>query len=269
LAAGPPTVGIFGGSGFYSFLEADFEDVEVETPFGTPSAPVRIGEIGGARVAFMPRHGRHHEYPAHRVPYRANVWAMREAGVRRILAPCACGSLRPDLEPGSMVVLDQYFDRTSGREHSFYDDAPATHVSAAEPYCDDLRRILVACGRELGVEMVDGGTVVVVQGPRFSTRAESRWFMAQGFDVVNMTNYPECHLARELELCYASVALVTDYDSGVAADHGISVPTAEEIVAVFKANIDTLRRLLTRAVPEIGPQPTDVCATALQGARFE
>jgi 5'-methylthioadenosine phosphorylase len=168
-----------------------------------------------------------------------------------------------------MVVVDQYFDRTSGRDHSFYDQAPATHVSAAQPYCPDLRRTLLACGSDLGLELVDGGTVVVVQGPRFSTLAESRWFMDQGFDVVNMTNYPECHLARELELCYASVALVTDYDSGVAVEHGIDIPDADEIVAVFRANLDTLRRLLTRAVPEIGPQPTDVCATALQGARLE
>jgi 5'-methylthioadenosine phosphorylase len=264
-----PSVGIFGGSGLYSFLEEPFEDVVVSTPYGTPAATVRVGQVGGVPVAFMPRHGPHHEHPAHKVPYRANLWAMRELGVRRILAPCACGSLRPDLSPGSMVVVDQYFDRTSGRDHSFYDEAPATHISAAEPYCPDLRRVLVECGRSLGVEVVDGGTVVVVQGPRFSTLAESRWFMEQGFDVVNMTNYPECHLARELELCYASVALVTDYDAGVAAEHGIEVPGADQIVAVFKANLDTLRRLLTRAVPEIGPQPTDVCANALQGARLE
>src|SRR5436190_12046736 len=206
-------IGIFGGSGFYAFLE-DVEEIEVDTPYGKPSAPFVLSEIEGKRVAFLPRHGRKHELPPHTIPYRANVWAMRELGVRRILGPCASGALRPDLELGSFVVCDSFVDRTSGRADTFYDGPETTHVSAADPFCADLRGILVATARELGIPVVDGGTVVVVQGPRFSTRAESRWFQQSGFDVINMTCYPEAMLARELELCYATVAMVTEHDVG-------------------------------------------------------
>src|ERR687888_956911 len=177
-------VGVFGGSGFYSFLE-DVEEVEVETPFGKPSAPLTIGEIGGKRVAFLPRHGTRHGLPPHKIPYRANVWAMKELGVRRIIGPNASGALRADMQLGEFVIADQFIDRTWGREDTFYDGTPVTHVSAADPYCPDLRRLLVETGRELGIPIRDGGTVVVIQGPRFSTRAESRWFQAAAFDVIN------------------------------------------------------------------------------------
>ncbi len=256
-------IGVFGGSGFYSLLE-DVEEVEVETPFGRPSAPVSIGEVGGKRVAFLPRHGREHEFPPHRIPYRANVWAMRELGARRILGPCASGALRADLQLGEFVVCDQLVDRTWGREDTFYDGAPVTHVSAADPYCPDLRRVLVETSRELDIPVRDGGTVVVIQGPRFSTRAESQWFQAAGWDVINMTAYPEGHLARELELCYATVAMVTDYDVGVEGSEPVS---AERVLEVFRENTERLRELLLAVIPRIGPQPDDVCATALHGAR--
>ncbi len=256
-------IGVFGGSGFYSLLE-DVEEVEVETPFGRPSAPVSIGEVGGKRVAFLPRHGREHEFPPHRIPYRANVWAMRELGARRILGPCASGALRADLQLGELVVCDQLVDRTWGREDTFYDGAPVTHVSAADPYCPDLRRVLVETSRELDIPVRDGGTVVVIQGPRFSTRAESQWFQAAGWDVINMTAYPEGHLARELELCYATVAMVTDYDVGVEGSEPVS---AERVLEVFRENNERLRELLLAVIPRIGPQPDDVCATALHGAR--
>ncbi len=255
-------IGVFGGSGFYSLLE-DVEEVEVETPFGRPSAPVSIGEVGGKRVAFLPRHGREHEFPPHRIPYRANVWAMRELGARRILGPCASGALRADLQLGEFVVCDQLVDRTWGREDTFYDGAPVTHVSAADPYCPDLRRVLVETSRELDIPVRDGGTVVVIQGPRFSTRAESQWFQAAGWDVINMTAYPEGHLARELELCYATVAMVTDYDVGVEGSEPVR---AERVLEVFRENSERLRELLLAVIPHIGPQPDDVCATALRGA---
>src|SRR6266568_416923 len=192
-------IGVFGGSGFYSFLE-DVEEVEVETPFGKPSAPLVIGEVGGKRVAFLPRHGRSHELPPHRVPYRANVWAMRELGVRRIIGPNASGALNPELRLGEFVVCDQFVDRTWGRADTFYDRAPVTHVSSADPYCLDLRRLLVETARELDIPVRDGGTVAVIQGPRFSTRAESQWLQRANVNVINMTAYPECQLARELEL---------------------------------------------------------------------
>jgi 5'-methylthioadenosine phosphorylase len=257
-------VGIFGGSGFYSFLE-HVETVDLETPYGNPSAPIAIGELGGARVAFLPRHGVEHELPPHRVPYRANLWALREVGVRRIIGPCASGALRTDLALGEFVVCDQFVDRTWGRGDTFYDGPRATHVSAADPYCADLRRLLVETAAELDIPVRDGGTVVVVQGPRFSTRAESRWFQQLRWDVINMTAYPEGMLARELELCYATIAMVTDYDVGVEDRPPV---TAAEVVRVFEKNNARLRELLFAVIPRIGPQPEDACSTALREASF-
>ena len=260
----PAAVGIFGGSGFYSFLE-DVEELDFDTPYGRPSAPVALGEVAGTRVAFIPRHGRRHELPPHRIPYRANVWAMREAGVRRIIGPCASGALTRELGVGEFVVCDQYVDRTRGREDTFYDGPDTTHVSAADPFCPDLRRLLVETGRERGIPVRDRGTVVVVQGPRFSTRAESRWFQSAGWEAINMTAYPECHLARELELCYATVAMVTDYDVGVEAEEAVS---AASVVQVLRENNERLHDLLLAVIPKIGPQPQDVCAAALRAARL-
>lgn len=239
--------------------------MEVETPFGQPSAPPVVGEIGGKRVAFLPRHGRRHELPPAQINYRANVWAMKELGVRRLIGPCASGALQSDLALGELVVCDQFVDRTWGRADTFYEGPETTHVSAADPYCPDLRRVLVETARELRIPVRDGGTVVVIQGPRFSTRAESRWFRQMGWDVVNMTAYPEGHLARELELCYATVALVTDYDVGVEGGEPVS---AARVLEVFREGIARLRELLFAAIPRIGPQPDDVCANALRGARL-
>src|SRR3954468_6701193 len=257
-------VGVFGGSVFYSFLE-DVEEVEVETPYGKPSAPLSIGEVGGKRVAFLPRHGRDHELPPAQIPYRANVWAMKELGVRRLIGPNASGALRAELELGEFVVCDQFVDRTWGRGDTFYTGPETTHVSAADPYCGDLRRLLVETARELSISVHDGGTVVVIQGPRFSTRAESRWFQAMGWEMINMTAYPEGYLARELELCYANISMVTDHDVGV---EGAEPVTHETVIRVFNENNEKLRELLYAAIPKIGPQPEDVCATALRGARI-
>src|ERR671932_9363 len=257
-------IGVFGGSGFYAFLD-DVEEVAVETPYGPPSAPLVVGEVGGRRVAFLPRHGRRHELPPHRIPYRANVWAMRELGVRRIVGPNASGALRAELRRGEFVVCDQFVDRTHGRPDTFYDGPETYHVSAADPYCPELRRVLVETARELGIPVRDGGTVVVVQGPRFSSRAESRWFQTMGWDTINMTQYPEGSLARELELCYANISMVTDHDVGV---EGTAPVSHEQVVSVFNRNNERLRELLFAAIPKIGPQPRDVCATALEGARL-
>jgi 5'-methylthioadenosine phosphorylase len=240
--------------------------VEVDTPFGKPAAPVAIGEVAGRGVAFLPRHGRRHEHPAHRVPYRANVWAMKELGVRRVLGPCAAGALTKELALGEFVVCDQFVDRTHGRADTFYEGPETTHVSAADPYCPELRGLLVQTARELEIPVRDGGTVVVVQGPRFSTRAESAWFAQMGWHVVNMTAYPEGYLARELELCYATVAMVTDYDVGAPGAEPVST---EEVVRVFEENLARLRELLFAVLPRIGPQPAEhLCATALRGARL-
>jgi 5'-methylthioadenosine phosphorylase len=257
-------IGVFGGSGFYSFLDAT-EEVEVETPYGAPSAPVTIAEVEGKRIAFLPRHGRGHELPPHRINFRANLWALKEVGVTRVIGPCACGALDGALALGEFVVLDQFVDRTWGRADTFYEGAPITHVSAAEPYCPDLRRVLVETARDLDIAVRDGGTVVVIQGPRFSSAAESRWFSSVGWQVVNMTQYPECHLARELELCYASVAMATDYGVGV---EGVDAVSSSTVQRVFADNLERLRALLLAAIPRIGPQPADVCASALAEARF-
>jgi 5'-methylthioadenosine phosphorylase len=259
------TVGVFGGSGLPRLLE-DAEEVALDTPYGPPSARIRIGRIGGTRVAFMPRHGDEHTLPPHRINFRANVWAMKAVGVTRIVGPAACGALKPQLRPGTFVVCDQFVDRTRGREDTFYDGPQTTHVSAADPYCPGLRQTLVETAHELDIPVADGGTVVVIQGPRFSTRAESRWFGEAGWDVVNMTQYPEAWLARELELCYANVSLVTDYDVGLEGMPDVPPVSAEEAFRVFAENLDRLRALLFRAVPKIGPQPDDLCASALSSA---
>jgi 5'-methylthioadenosine phosphorylase len=187
--------------------------------------------------------------------------------VHRIIGPCASGSLSADIPPGAFVVCDQFVDRTSGRKHTFYDGPITTHVSAADPYCPDLRRILLETGREQGIDIRDGGTVVVIQGPRFSTRAESKWFSAMGWEVINMTAYPEGWLARELELCYANVSLITDYDVGLEGDASAGPVSHEAVMQVFAENNERLRELLFAAIPKIGPQPEDICATALAGAR--
>jgi 5'-methylthioadenosine phosphorylase len=258
-------IGVFGGSGFYRFLD-DVEEVPVATPYGPPSAAVRIGQVEGRDVAFMPRHGDEHTLPPHRINYRANVWAMKEVGVTRIVGPCACGSLKPELSPGTFVICDQFVDRTRTRECTFYDGPQTTHVSAADPYCADLGEILASSAEALDIPVVRGGTVVVIEGPRFSTRAESRWFSAAGFDVVNMTQYPEAWLARELELCYANVSLVTDYDVGLEGMPHVEPVSADAAFAVFEENLERLRTLLFHALPRIGPQPDDACATALTSA---
>jgi 5'-methylthioadenosine phosphorylase len=260
-------IGVFGGSGFYAFLD-DVEEVRLQTPYGEPSSPAFIGEVGGRRVAFLPRHGVRHEFPPHAINYRANVWALRELGVRWVLGPCASGSLQPHVGIGDFVVCDQFVDRTSARADTFYDGPQTTHVSAAEPYSPVLRALLSESCRELGIPVHDRGTVVVIQGPRFSTRAESRWFSAMGWEVINMTAYPEGHLARELELCYANVSLITDYDVGLEGMEGVPPVSQEEVMKVFRQNNDRLRELLCHVIPRIPSEPDPHCAEALAHARF-
>jgi 5'-methylthioadenosine phosphorylase len=260
-------VGIFGGSGFYSLLEG-VEEVQVETPYGEPSAPLAIGEIDGRKVAFLPRHGKKHQYPPHRVPYRANVWAMKELGVQRVVGPCAAGSLQPHVKVGSFVVCDQLVNFTSGRQSTFYDGPETTHISFADPYCPTMRDVAVEKAREQTIDVRDEGTVVVIEGPRFSTRSESTFFRAQGWEVINMTQYPEAVLARELELCYLNISLITDYDVGVEGEE-VEPVTHEEVIRVFEENNAKLRDLLFGIVPALPAERECPCATALEGARFE
>ncbi len=250
-------IAVIGGSGLYALLD-DAEEHIVETPFGQPSDPLTLATVAGRPVAFLPRHGRDHRYPPHRIPYRANLWALHQIGVRQVLAPCAVGGLRPDLGPGAFVVPDQLIDRTSGRVQTFFDDR-VVHVNFADPYCPVGRGAVLDSAQDIDIR--DGGTMVVVEGPRFSTRAESRWFTAIGGSVVNMTGHPEAVLARELGMCYTAIALVTDLDAGVEGEHGV---TQDEVFAVFAQNIERMRGLLLRTVERL-PETRD-CACAAQPA---
>jgi 5'-methylthioadenosine phosphorylase len=258
-------IGVFGGSGFTAFLD-DVETVDVDTPYGKPAAPPVVGEIGGRRVAFIPRHGAKHEYPPHRIPYLANVWAMKELGVKRVVGPNACGSLQEHVRPGDFVICDQLVDRTRARPHTFYDGPVTTHISFADPYCPTMRAVAAERGRELGITIHERGTVVVIEGPRFSTRAESAWFKAAGWEVVNMTQYPEAVLARELQICYANISLITDFDVGV---EGVPPVTNDEVLRVFAENNSRLRDLLFALVPALPDVRDCPCATALEGASFD
>ncbi len=260
-------IGVFGGSGFYSFLD-DVEEVVIETPYGPPSDSYFIGEVAGKRVAFLPRHGRRHQLPPQAINYRANVWGMKQLGVTRIIGPCASGSLKKEVGLGHFVVCDQFVDRTNARRDTFYDGPITTHVSSADPYCPHIRAALIAKGRELGITIHETGTVVVIQGPRFSTRAESKWFSAAGWEVINMTAYPEGFLARELEICYANVSLITDYDVGLADDPGIVAVSHADVVRVFEGNNARLRDLLFAVIPTLDYERDCECATALSGARL-
>ena len=257
-------IGVIGGSGFYEFLDSA-DEVAVETPFGPPSDPLIIGEIAGRRVAFLARHGRDHRFPPHRIPYRANMWALRAVGVRQVLAPNAVGSLTPSYGLGQLAVPDQLVDRTTGRTQTFYETGGAVHVQFADPYCPVGRRQVIEAARSARWEPASSGTLVVIEGPRFSSRAESRWYAAQGWTLIGMTGHPEAVLARELALCYTSIALVTDTDAGVEEGEGV---TQEEVFRVFGANITRLRSLLIQVVEELPLERNCPCPHALDGLKL-
>jgi 5'-methylthioadenosine phosphorylase len=253
-------VGVIGGSGLYSLLE-DAESLSVQTPYGDPSDELVRGAVGGREVVFLPRHGRGHRHPAHVINYRANLWALRELGVRQILAPCAVGSLRQELGPGTFVLPDQLVDRTSGRASTYFDTG-AVHIAFADPYCPDGRAAVLKTAARLDQSIVDGGVMVVINGPRFSTRAESQHYAAQGWSLINMTGMPEAVLARELALCYTSIALVTDLDAGLDEETSVA---QEEVFRVFAENIERLRHLVVSAVGALGEQGQCRCARAHEG----
>lgn len=261
-------IGIFGGTGFYDFLD-DFTEIKVETPYGPPSDKIALGTWAGRRVAFLPRHGKDHTLPPHQINYRANLWAMKELGVTRILAPCAVGSLQPHIQPGHLVICDQFVDRTWGRADTFYDGPITTHVGAADPYCPQLRELARQKAEQVGFQVHPRGTVVVIQGPRFSTRAESRWFASNGWQVINMTQYPECILARELEMCYVNLSLITDYDAGLEGHPEVTPVSHEEVNRVFAANNERLKNLLKEIIAAVPEERTCDCGISLATARVE
>ncbi len=241
-------IGVFGGSGFYKFLDK-IEEVKVETPYGSPSDSVFIGEIGKHKVAFMPRHGRTHTLPPHLINYRANVWAMKSIGCTRVISPCAAGSLQKHVAPGHFVICDQFVDWTDGRKSTFYDGPIVTHVSAANPYCEEMRQLAVATAKELGITVHETGTVVVINGPRFSTKAESKFFTSQGWEVINMTQFPEAYLVKEMDMCPLNISLITDYDAGLVGE----VPPVQhaEVIKVFNDNNEKLKALLFNLIEKL------------------
>jgi 5'-methylthioadenosine phosphorylase len=261
---GQADIGVIGGSGFYEFLDVA-DEVSVETPFGKPSDPLVIGEVASRRVAFVPRHGRRHQFPPHKIPYRANLWALRSVGVRQVLAPSAVGSLTPAYGPGTLAVPDQLVDRTFGRAQTFYDESAPVHVQFADPYCPVGRASVLSAAGSTGWDPVEAGTLVVIEGPRFSTRAESQWYAAQGWTLIGMTGHPEAVLARELALCYTTIALVTDTDAGVTAGDGV---TQEEVFRVFSANISRLRELIVKVIGDLPLERTCACQKSLDGLKL-
>jgi 5'-methylthioadenosine phosphorylase len=263
LAQERAEIGVFGGSGFYSLIE-NAREVWIETPYGAPSDRVALGEIAGKKVAFLPRHGKDHRFPPQSINYRANLWAMKELGVTRIIGPTACGSLKREYEPGDMAVADQVVDRTTGRIDTFYDGPITTHVSFADPYCPQLRPLAIGALKSIGVKTHETGTVVVIQGPRFSTRSESKWFQDAGWEIINMTQYPECYLARELEICYVNISLITDYDVGLP---GAPAVTHEAVLKVFASNNDRVKQAIFKIVESIPAERTCDCGSALASAR--
>jgi 5'-methylthioadenosine phosphorylase len=257
-------IGVIGGTGFYEFLDSA-DEVQVDTPYGPPSDPLVIGAIEGRRIAFVPRHGRDHRFPPHRIPYRANLWALRSVGVRQVLAPSAVGSLTVSYGPGTLAVPDQLVDRTTGRTQTFYDENGAVHVQFADPYCPVGRATAISAARSTGWEPAESGTLVVIDGPRFSTRAESRWYAAEGWTLIGMTGHPEAVLARELALCYTTITLVTDTDAGVEEGEGV---THEEVFRVFSANVGRLREVIVRAIKDLPLERACPCPHALDGLKL-
>jgi 5'-methylthioadenosine phosphorylase len=258
-------IGIFGGSGLYSFLDK-VEEVMVETPYGPPSDKVFIGNYAGKRVAFLPRHDRFHRIPPHKINYRANVWAMKELGVSSVICPCAAGSLQKHVEPGSFVIADQWVDRTRNRVDTFFDGPIATHVSPAEPYTAELRKLAIESAKKHGIKVHEKGTIVVINGPRFSSRAESEWFTKMGWEVINMTQYPEAYLVKEAGMAVVNISLITDYDSGVVA--GCEAVSHVEVMKVFANNIENLRKVLFTLIEKIPVGEFYGADKVLEGARF-
>ncbi|CAB4708553.1 MAG: S-methyl-5'-thioadenosine phosphorylase [Actinobacteria bacterium] len=249
-------VAVIGGTGFYSFLD-DPEEVVVDTPYGAPSAPIAVGTVAGRSVAFLPRHGLHHDFPPHAIPYRANLWALRSLGVRQVLAPCAVGGLRDEVAPGDVVVPDQLVDRTYRRVPS-YVESGAVHLPFGDPYCARLGAAVLAA--DPGI--VHGGTMVVIEGPRFSTRAESRHYADQGWTLINMTGHPEAALAREMRQCYTAIALVTDMDAGAEEGEGVG---QAEVFARFQANLERLTTVLGETIARLPDPHGCSCSTWADG----
>ncbi len=255
-------IGIIGGTGVYDpDIFQDLKEIKISTPYGAPSPFVTVGYYRDKKIAFIPRHGRDHSIPPHRINYRANVFALKQLGVKRVLSVSSVGSLEEKLEPGFFVFPDQFIDRTKSRPDTFFDGAQVAHVSSADPFCPEIRKVLISCAKESSIPYGESSTYVCVEGPRFSSRAESKLFRLWGANVIGMTLYPEVILAREAELCYACLAMVTDYD--VWADNPV---TADEVTRVMRKNVENAKKLILDAISALPKERRCPCGHALEGA---
>jgi len=262
-------IGIIGGSGLYSLLDEEYvrKSQFFNTAHGQHSGPATLGEIDGKNVIFIPRHGSKHQFPPHNIPYKANIHLFEKFGVKRIIAPCAAGSLQPSIKPGEFVICDQFVDRTHGRDDTFFHGPDVAHISSADPYCPEMRKVAVESCKRLKIPHHEQGTCVVINGPRFSTKAESQWFHNNGWEVINMTQYPECVLAREKGMCYLNISLITDYDAGLEGHPEVEPVSAEDVAEIFSRNIDSVKKLIFDIVGNM-PERSCECSKALEEARL-
>lgn len=260
------TVGVIGGSGFYQFLKGN--EIIVDTPYGRPSNKILITKWAGKKIAFLPRHGKKHQYPPHRINYRANLFALKKIGCQRIIAPAAVGSLKPQIKPGHFVICDQFIDRTKIRKDTYFDGPKVAHISCDHPYCPEMRKIAVEICQKFKIYTHKTGVVVVIEGPRFSTKAESRFNSRMGWDVINMTQYPEVVLARELEMCYLNISLVTDYDVGLRDQKAVKPVTTLEIIKVFQQNNEKIKKVILEIIEKLPGQKDCQCHKILKSAKI-
>ncbi|RJQ44044.1 MAG: S-methyl-5'-thioadenosine phosphorylase [Gaiellales bacterium] len=253
-------IGVIGGSGFYELLENPREE-KVTTPFGEPSDAITIGELAGREVCFLPRHGRGHRILPTDLPFQANILALKQLGVEWILSASAVGSLREEIEPGHIVIPDQFFDRTRQRRSTFFGDGCVAHISFADPVCASLAQLLAQAGRDAGATIHEGGTYVCMEGPQFSTRAESHFYRSLDAAVIGMTNLQEAKLAREAEICYAVMALSTDYDCWYEGEEDVTI---QQVIETVNANVGMAKKIVETVVPRIPETRECECATAMQ-----
>jgi 5'-methylthioadenosine phosphorylase len=252
---------VIGGTGLYDIEGLqDVQEVRPETPFGPPSDAIIVGKLGGVGIAFLPRHGRGHRLSPTEVPYRANIWALKSLGVEFIVASNSCGSFKEELRPGHLLVPDQIIDRTRGRASSFFGEGIVAHVPFADPFCPALSQVVYQAALDAGATVHRGGTFIAMEGPAFSTRAESRLYKSWGADVIGMTVLPEAKLAREAEICYASIACVTDYDSWHETNETVTVAA---IMATMQSNVDFVREAIRLTAGRLPAERDCDCATAL------
>ncbi|QMU53777.1 MAG: S-methyl-5'-thioadenosine phosphorylase [Nitrosopumilus sp.] len=257
-------IGIFGGTGIYdSGILENPHEIDIDTPYGKPSDKITVGIFNGRKIAFLPRHGKKHTIPPHMINFKANIWAFKELGITRIIAPSAVGSLKEELEPGHFALPTQFLDFTKSRDGSFSEEGRVIHISVADPFCPELQSSILQITEKQGLEIHKDCTYVCIEGPRFSTKAESKFYKTTGADIIGMTLVPECQLAREAQMCYASISTVTDYD--VWAEKPV---TAKEVIETLSKNVEKTKKILTELIDRIPKTRRCSCEKALAEAEF-